>query len=230
MPFMFFDPTMIILIPAIILAGYAQMKVKSTFNKYLEVSAKIGKTGAQVARELLDQNGLSHINVVQSQGKLSDHYDPKEEVLRLSPDVYSGNSLASLSVSAHETGHAIQDKESYGPLRFRHTLFPAARFGSQAGPILAMVGFFFFRSSLLVNLGIIVFTAAVLFQIVTLPVEFNASSRALKLLRQNNYLSSQETKGAKKVLNAAALTYVASTLVAIGHLIRLLVLSRMMDD
>ncbi|MGM0501580.1 MAG: zinc metallopeptidase [Bacillota bacterium] len=230
MPFMFFDPTMIILLPAIILAGYAQMKVKSTFNKYLNVRAKIGKTGAQVARELLDQNGLSHINVVQTNGKLSDHYDPQEEVLRLSPDVYNGTSLASLGVAAHETGHAIQDKESYGPLRFRHSLFPAARFGSQAGPILALVGFFFFHSQLLVNLGILVFIAAVLFQVVTLPVEFNASSRALRLLRQNSYLNSQETKGAKKVLNAAALTYVASTLVAIGHLLRLLLLSSMLDE
>ena len=229
MPFLFFDPTMIILIPAIILAGYAQMKVKSTFNKYLEVRAKIGKTGAQVARELLDQNGLSHINVARADGKLSDHYDPRKEVLKLSPEVYSGNSLASLGVAAHETGHAIQDKVGYAPLRFRHSLFPVASFGSQAGPILAVIGFLF-HAGFLINVGIVVFTAAVLFQIVTLPVEFNASSRALKLLRQNNYLNSQETKGAKKVLNAAALTYVASAIVAIGHLIRLLVLSRMMDD
>lgn len=229
MPFLLFDPTMIILIPAIILAGYAQMKVKSTFNKYLEVRAKIGKTGAQVARELLDQNGLSHINVARADGKLSDHYDPRKEVLKLSPEVYSGNSLASLGVAAHETGHAIQDKVGYAPLRFRHSLFPVASFGSQAGPILAVIGFLF-HAGFLINVGIVVFTAAVLFQIVTLPVEFNASSRALKLLRQNNYLNSQETKGAKKVLNAAALTYVASAIVAIGHLIRLLVLSRMMDD
>ncbi|MBM7555510.1 zinc metallopeptidase [Halanaerobacter jeridensis] len=229
MPFLFFDPTMILLIPAIILAGYAQMKVKSTFNKYLEVRAKIGKSGAQVARELLDQNGLSHINVTRADGKLSDHYDPKNEVLKLSPEVYGGSSLASLGVAAHETGHAIQDKVGYAPLRFRHSLFPVASFGSQAGPILAVLGFLF-HAGFLINVGIIVFTAAVLFQIVTLPVEFNASSRALKLLRQNNYLNSQETKGAKKVLNAAALTYVASAVVAIGHLIRLLVLSRMMDD
>lgn len=229
MPFLFFDPTMIILIPALLLAGYAQMKVKSTFNKYLEVRAKIGKTGAQVARELLDQNGLSHINVARADGKLSDHYDPQNDVLKLSPEVYGGTSLASLGVAAHETGHAIQDKVDYAPMRFRHSLFPVASFGSQAGPILAVVGFLF-QAGFLINLGIIVFTAAVLFQIVTLPVEFNASSRALKLLRNNNYLNSQETKGAKKVLNAAALTYVASTIVAIGHLIRLLVLSRMMDD
>jgi Zn-dependent membrane protease YugP len=226
---MFFDPTMIILLPAIILAGYAQMKVKSTFNKYLEVQSKLGKTGAQVARELLDQNGLSNISVERTEGKLSDHYDPQGEVLNLSPDVYGDASLASVGVAAHETGHAIQDKESYAPLRFRHSLFPVARFGSQAGPILAIVGFLF-HSGLFINIGIAVFTATVLFQIVTLPVEFNASSRALKLLRQNNYLNKQETQGAKKVLNAAALTYVASTVVAIGHLIRLLVLSRMMDD
>ena len=229
MPFFFFDPTMIILIPAIILAGYAQMKVKSTFNKYLEVNAKSGKTGAQIARDLLDQNGLSHINVTRSEGSLSDHYDPRGEVIKLSPEVYGGRSLASLSVAAHETGHAIQDKVGYMPLRFRHSLFPVASFGSQAGPILAVVGFLF-QSGFLINIGIIAVTASVLFQIVTLPVEFNASSRALKLLRQNNYLNSQETKGAKKVLNAAALTYVASTAVAIGHLIRLLVLSNMVDD
>lgn len=229
MPFLFFDPTMILLIPAILLAGYAQMKVKSTFNKYLSVRAKVGKSGAQVARELLDQNGLSHINVTQADGKLSDHYDPRKEVLKLSPEVYGGSSIASLGVAAHETGHAIQDKVGYLPLRFRHSLTPVASFGSQAGPVLAIFGFLF-HAGFLINLGIIIFTAAVLFQIITLPVEFNASSRALKLLRGNDYLDSQETKKTKKVLNAAALTYVASAVVAIGHLIRLLVLSSLVDE
>ncbi|TDX49197.1 zinc metallopeptidase [Orenia marismortui] len=230
MPFFFFDPTMVILIPAIILAMYAQFKVKSTFNRYLNVRAQTAKTGADVARELLNKEGIYDVQVSRTSGKLSDHYDPKDKVLRLSPDVYDGNSLASIGVAAHETGHAIQDNVDYAPLRFRHSLVPVANFGSQFGLGLGAFGFFFFRSELLVSIGILLFTAAVLFQIVTLPVEFNASSRALKLLKKHNYLTGKEAKGTKKVLNAAALTYVAATLVAIGHLVRLIVMRGMLDD
>lgn len=229
MPFFFFDPTMIIVLPAILLALYAQFKVKSTFNKYLDVRSKSNLTGADVAYQLLRNEGIHDVSVERVSGELTDHYDPRSKTLRLSSNVYGSSSLAALGVAAHETGHAIQDNVDYAPLRFRHSLVPVANLGSQAGPFLAMIGLIF-GSGFLLNLGLIFFAGAALFQIVTLPVEFNASSRALKLLEKHNYLDRQEISGAKKVLNAAALTYVAATLVAIGHLIRLLVLSRMMDD
>ncbi len=230
MPFFFFDPTMIIVIPAIIFVAYAQFKVKSTFAKYLRVRANTHMTGADIARELLRREGLQNVRVEQTSGRLSDHYDPRSKVIRLSPEVYGSNSVASIGVAAHETGHAIQDAKQYAPLTFRHTLFPAANFGSQFGPMLALFGFFFFRSELLVTAGIVFFAAAVLFQIVTLPVEFNASSRALKLLQKYNFLDRQEAKGTRKVLNAAALTYVGATLVSIAHLARLLIMRGMLRD
>ncbi len=226
----FFDPTMIILIPAILLAMYAQMKVKSTFNKYLQVNARSGMTGAEVAQRLLNKQGISNVRIQEIRGNLSDHYDPRSKVLNLSSNVYRGSSLASIGVAAHETGHAIQHHLNYMPLRIRHALVPVASFGSQTGPLLAAFGFFFFRSEFLVTLGLVFFIGAVLFQIVTLPVEFNASSRALRLLREHNFLANDEVKGARKVLSAAALTYVAATLVAIGHLIRLLVMKGMLND
>ncbi len=229
MPFFFFDPTMMILIPAIIFAFYAQMKIKTTFSKYVNVNSASGKTGAEVAREILDRQGLNNIRVERIGGNLSDHYDPRSRVLKLSPQVYGSASLASLGVAAHEAGHAIQDAQDYVPLRLRHSLVPVANFGSQAGPLLAMVGFIF-RSGMLLNVGIIFFLAAVLFQIVTLPVEFNASSRALTLLKKYNFLNNQESQGARKVLSAAALTYVSATLVSIGHLVRLLLLRGMVND
>jgi Zn-dependent membrane protease YugP len=229
MPF-FFDPTMIVVLPFILLMIYAQYKVKSTFNKYLSVSASTSKTGAQIAREILSAQGLEGVSVSQTEGELSDHYDPKSKVVNLSPQVYGSNSLAAIGVAAHETGHAIQHAQGYAPLTLRHSLFPVANFGSQFGPILAMVGFFFFRSEFLIGLGIIFFAGAVLFQVMTLPVEFNASSRAITLLKDNNYLHNGETQGAKKVLRAAALTYVASTLVALGHLLRLIMMFTMVND
>lgn len=228
--FPFFDPTFIVLIPALLISVYAQYKVKSTFNKYLDVAASRGYTGAEVARDILQRKNINDVNVEQTQGELDDHYDPKSKTLRLSPEVYRGSSLASLGVAAHETGHAIQHATAYMPLNIRHTLFPVANFGSKLGIPLAVFGFFFFRSQLLVQLGLIIFTAAVLFQIVTLPVEFNASSRAIGLLKSGDYLTADEVKPAKKVLRAAALTYVAAVLVSIAHLIRLLIMSSMLDD
>ncbi|GAB6100686.1 zinc metallopeptidase [Halanaerocella petrolearia] len=226
----FYDPTMIILIPFMLLTFYAQYKVKSTFNKYLDVKAKAGQTGAEVAKELLRREGIRDVAVELTQGNLSDHYDPRTKTLRLSSDVYRGTSLASLGVAAHETGHALQHAKGYTPLNIRHTLFPVANFGSRFGPMLGLFGFMFFRSEFLIGLGIILFLGAVLFQIVTLPVEFNASSRALNLLQRYNFLDREEAKGTKKVLNAAALTYVAATLVSIGHLLRLLMMFGMVDD
>ncbi|SDC57638.1 MULTISPECIES: zinc metallopeptidase [unclassified Candidatus Frackibacter] len=226
----FYDPTFIIIIPVLIFSAYAQFKVKSTFNKYLEVAASQGYTGAEVARDILRRKGLDDVTVEQTRGKLSDHYDPKAKKLRLSSEVYQGRSLASLGVAAHETGHAIQDAVDYVPLNFRNSLFPVASFGSQLGLPLAVFGFIFFKSQLLVQIGIVVFSAAVLFQVVTLPVEFNASSRAIDLLKTGGYVTNEEVKPAKKVLNAAALTYVAAALVSVAHLIRLLIMSSMLDD
>src|SRR5699024_3884023 len=172
----FYDPTMIVLIPTIILTLYAQSKVKSNFNKYSRVQTEKGYTGIQVARLLLDQNGLRHIPIELTRGKLSDHYDPKKEVLRLSEDVYHGNSIASVSVAAHEVGHAIQHSNGYIPLELRNKVFPIARFGSSAAWFFIMVGLLIPSLGNLMDIGIILFSTAVLFQIITLPVEINASS------------------------------------------------------
>lgn len=220
--FGYFDPTMIILIPTIILTLYAQNKVNSNFNKYLRIPTKKGYTGLQVARLLLDQNGLKDIPIELTRGKLSDHYDPGKKVLRLSGEVYRGNSIASVSVAAHEVGHAIQHANDYAPLILRNKVFPIAKFGSSAAWIFIFVGLLIPSMGSLIDVGIILFATAVLFQIITLPVEFNASSRALDLLDGNGVLLNNEEQGAKKVLSAAALTYVAAMASGIAQLLRLL--------
>ena len=203
-----FDPTMIILILAVILTIYAQGKVQSSFAKYLRIPTKRGYTGVQVARNLLDQHGLQNIPIEVSHGKLSDHYDPTKRVLRLSQEVYQGYSIASVSVAAHEVGHAIQHANGYIPLSLRNKVFPVARIGSSLAWPFMIVGLLIPSLGSLMNIGIILFGMAVLFQIITLPVEFNASSRALNLLDTSGFLAEDESKGAKKVLNAAALTYI----------------------
>lgn len=219
-----FDPTVFILIPAVILTMYAQSKVQNNFNKYLRVSTTRGLTGLQVARSLLDQNGLENIPIELSRGKLSDHYDPTKKVLRLSQEVYAGHSIASVSVAAHEVGHAIQHANGYVPLTFRNAVFPIARFGSSAALPLIVVGLLIPNFAPLINIGILLFAASVLFQIVTLPVEFNASNRALELINSNGFLTDNESNGAKKVLNAAALTYIAAMASGISQLIRLIMI------
>ncbi len=224
----YFDPTIIILLPAFLLVMWAQVKVKSTFEQYLRVPNARGLTGADVARDILRSKGLNNVTVERVGGQLSDHYDPRQEVVRLSPQVYDGRSLAALGVAAHETGHAIQHSESYAPLGIRSAIFPAASFGSRWGLPLAIFGLFF--SSNLVLIGILIYTAAVLFQVVTLPVEFNASSRAMAILETGGYLQRDELRPTKKVLNAAALTYVAAALMAIAQLIRLLAIFGMARD
>lgn len=221
----FFDSTIIILLPAIIIAAIAQMKIKSSFKKYSKVNSVNGYTGAQVARMLLDAAGLFDIPVEIVQGKLTDHYDPTKRVMRLSTEVYNGTSVASIGVAAHETGHALQDKERYVPLKLRNAIVPAVNFSSNASWVLFLIGIIFSIHSL-INVGIILFSAVVLFQLVTLPVEFNASSRAIKVLESRNILYGDEIKGAKSVLSAAAMTYVAATLMAISQLIRLVIISR----
>ncbi|HHU92781.1 MAG TPA: zinc metallopeptidase [Halanaerobiaceae bacterium] len=219
----YFDPTMIILIPALILAMYAQFKVKSTYGKYSQVISRNGLTGAEVARELLRQNGIYNVTVHQIGGHLTDHYDPTRRVVNLSPQVYGSSSLAAIGVAAHEVGHAIQDALNYRPLKIRASLVPAANIGSSWGIPLALIGFFM-NSQFMMNLGLVLFVGALLFHLVTLPVEFNASNRAIALLDRGRYLSRQELGGAKKVLRAAAFTYVAATLVALANLLRILML------
>ena len=223
MPFFFYDPTMILLIPAIILAIWAQARVSSTYSRYSKVRSAQGITGAKAAQFLLNQNGIFDVEIEAVEGKLSDHYDPRSKKLRLSADNYRGQSLAALAVAAHEVGHAIQHNKGYGPLQIRHAFLPVTNIGSWAAFPLFIIGFFF-QTPLLMDLGILLFAGVVIFHFVTLPVEFNASNRALAQLSSQGMLLEQEVKGARKVLNAAALTYVAATAVALIHLLRLIIL------
>ena len=223
MPFLFYDPTMILLIPAIILAIWAQMRVSSVYARYKKVPSAQGVSGAKAAQFLLNQNGIHDVEVEAVEGKLSDHYDPRTKKVRLSVDNYRGQSLAAVAVAAHEVGHAIQHHAKYVPLQLRHTILPATNIGSWAAFPLFIIGFFF-QTPFLMDLGIILFAGVVLFHFVTLPVEYNASHRALALLGTHGMLLEEEVKGARKVLNAAALTYVAATAVALIHLLRLLIL------
>ncbi|MGE7764768.1 zinc metallopeptidase [Peribacillus sp. NPDC096540] len=208
----------IILIPI-----YAQMKVKSTYKKYSNVSASSGMNGAETARAILDQNGLYNVRVEETPGMLSDHYDPRDKTVRLSTDNYHGHSVAGVAVAAHEVGHAIQDKEAYAFLRFRHALVPVANFGSNISWILILIGVLARIPGLLIA-GIVFMSAAVLFQVITLPVEFNASSRAMDQLVSVGVIRNDEERETKKVLNAAAMTYVAAALVAVLELVRLLLM------
>ena len=224
----FFDPTMIILIPAMIISFWAQTKVNSTYNKYSEVRTINGYTGHQVARMMLDNAGLSDVRIEVINSKLGDHYDPSSRILRLSPNVYAGGTISSAGIAAHEVGHAIQHKEKYKPLIIRNSIVPAVNIGSSASWILFFIGLMFgFKE--LTMLGIILFSAVVVFQLITLPVEFDASTRALNILKSRGILYGDETKNAQKVLDAAAMTYVAATLMAVSQLIRLIALSNRDD-
>jgi Zn-dependent membrane protease YugP len=215
--------SLLFLLPAILLAVYAQYKVSNTFRKYLRVRSQKGYTGAQVARQLLNSQGLNDVPVEMIRGTLTDHYDPRHRVLRLSSEVYNGTSVASLGVAAHETGHALQHYNGYIPLAIRNSLFPIASFGSQMAWFLVLLGLVM-NALNLVDIGIILYIAAVLFQVVTLPVEFNASSRAIELLETGGYITREEVRPTRRVLSAAALTYIAAMAVAIAQLLRLLAL------
>lgn len=212
------------LLIAIGLSMFAQFKVNSTFNKYLQQRGNSGLTGHEVARKILDRNGLYDVNIEMIGGKLSDHYDPRARVLRLSRDVYSGNSIASVGVAAHEVGHAIQHATEYGPLKLRSAIFPVVAFSSKFVFVLIFAGIIL-SAPPLVTLGVLAFMVIVIFQLVTLPVEFDASGRAIKNLK-DGLITVEEVPAVKSVLGAAALTYVTSTLVAIAQLIRLIGLSR----
>jgi Zn-dependent membrane protease YugP len=216
---MFFDPIYFLFaLPGLALSLWAQFRVKSTFGKYSQVPARSGMSGAEAAAELIRQRGVRGVRIEQTSGTLSDHYDPFQRVLRLSQDVYHGRSLAALGVAAHEAGHAIQHAHAYGPLKFRSLLVKPANIGSNLGVMLAGLGLLFQATSLTM-LGIVLFSAAVLFTLVTLPVEFDASRRAVLALRELNIVTASEAGGAKAVLDAAALTYVAAALTAVLQLL-----------
>lgn len=221
---MFFDPLYLMLVmPFVILSLYASIKVQTTFKRYSQVSSRSGLTGGRAAEILLREGGLYNITVEEGGGFLSDYYDPVRKKLSLSPDVYEGNSLASLGVAAHETGHAYQHANGYLPLQLRAALVPAAGIGSNAGWIMAMIGLVF-NSGVMLQLGIVLFSLAVVFYIITLPVEYNASSRAVALLQERGILAPGEEKAVKAVLSAAALTYLAAALTAVAQLLYLIVL------
>jgi Zn-dependent membrane protease YugP len=220
----------ILVLPAFLFSLYAQFKVQGTFAKYSRVHNDKGLTGADVARTILDRSGLYDVRIEPYPGNLTDHYDPRTRVVRLSQSVYNSTSVAAMGVAAHETGHAIQHKDSYKPLVLRSSLVPVANIGSYMGPTLAIIGLML-SMPFIIKLGIILFGAAVLFYLVTLPVEFNASSRAIRTLEDTGILNYSEIDPAKKVLRAAAMTYVASAAVAIANFLRLVLMtSRRRDD
>jgi len=220
--------TYILLVPAVLLAAYAQIKLRTTFRRYSGVAASRGLTGAEAAHRLLQANGIFDVAIGQATGLLSDHYDPRKRQLNLSPQVYSGKSLAAVGVAAHETGHAVQHARGYAPMALRSGLVPLT-LGSNLAPILFFAGFFF-RSPMMMNVAILLYSAAVLFTLVTLPVEFNASKRALAMLPESGIVTSAELPAVKAVLGAAALTYVAAALMALLQLLRFIILSRTSDD
>ncbi|MDN5336334.1 MAG: uncharacterized protein PWR02_1360 [Synergistales bacterium] len=225
----FFDPTILLLIPALILAIWAQMKVKGAYAQYSRVMARNGMTAKDVARRILDENGLYNIPVERTAGSLTDHYDPRGKVLRLSETVYNSPSIAAIGVAAHEAGHALQDAGAYAPLKVRNSIVPVVNLGSGMAFPLFFIGFLF-GAPVLMDVGILFFVGVLVFHLVTLPVEYNASGRALKILSGTGILASDELKGARAVLNAAALTYVAATVMAALQLVRLLLLRGMRND
>lgn len=225
-----FDPTFIILIPAIIFALYAQAKVKNAYRKYSGIENRRRIIGRQAARMILDSNGLQHVSIEMVAGTLTDHYDPSKDIMRLSSQVYNGTSIASVSIAAHESGHAIQDGTSYGFLKFRNAIAPVVSLVSTVSWPLMLIGLLIIwqgnraTGNFIFDLGIIFFAAVVLFHTVTLPVELNASKRAIKQLVDLNIVDDQEARGSKKVLSAAAMTYVAALATSIANLIRILMI------
>ncbi len=223
--------TQFLLIPAVLLAVYAQTKVSTTFNKYSRVMNSRGVTGAEVARSILAQNGITDVRVEQTRGKLTDHYDPRAKVVRLSESVYSSQSIAALSVAAHEVGHATQHNKGYLPLHLRSAVFPITAFASKIAMPLILIGLYFSTTNgVTLQIGILLFSFTVLFQVITLPVEFNASKRAIRDLAEYNFLNDSEVQPAKQVLNAAALTYVAAAISAALQLLRLILIANRRND
>jgi Zn-dependent membrane protease YugP len=220
----YMDPTYILVIAAAVLSLLASAKVKSAFSKYSKITSRSGITGAQAAQRILQSAGIFDVQIERVSGSLTDHYDPRKKVLRLSDSVYSSSSLAAVGVAAHECGHAVQHHNSYAPLAIRGAIVPVANFGSMAAWPIIILGVVMSWNQMLITAGIILFSAAVLFQLVTLPVEFNASRRAVAVLRDTGILRDEELAQSKKVLDAAALTYVAAAAGAILQLLRLVLL------
>lgn len=216
---------LILVLPTILLSGLAQILVKSTFAKYSKQASRKGISGAQAAQLLMRANNITNVRIERVAGQLTDHYSSGEQVLRLSEPVYGQTSIAAVGVAAHETGHAIQHDVGYAPLWMRSTLVPVANIGSQFGPILAIAGLVL-SFGVLIDIGLVLFAASVAFYVITLPVEFNASHRAIKILRSTGSLDEEELRGVKKVLTAAAMTYVASALTAIASFLRLALITR----
>ncbi len=215
---------LVLVLPALIIALWAQLKVKTTFSKYS--SHRCSLNGAEAAERVLEANGVHNVRIERVSGNLTDHYDPKTNVIRLSDAVYSERSIAAVGVAAHEAGHAVQYAKGYSPIRIRAIIHPVCSLGSQLSVPLLLIGLLF-NFPILINLGIIFFSAALLFQLVTLPVEFNASKRALTAIKDNFILTTEaDYKGAKRVLSAAAMTYVASVLVSLMQLLRLIAISK----
>lgn len=217
----YYDSTYFLVLIGAVLCLWAQFRVKSTFNKYAQVISRTGMTGAQAAQRILQMSGIYDVRIEHVSGSLTDHYDPANKVLRLSDTVYGSPSVAAIGVAAHECGHAVQHDKGYAPLKFRSALVPVANIGSKAGIPLIILGVFLGMNQMLIQIGIWVFALAVLFQVVTLPVEFNASGRALAMLGNYGMLERDEVKDCKKVLKAAALTYVAAAASSILQLLRL---------
>jgi len=225
---MFFHPSYLILIPGMILMFWAQQRVKATYDKYADMRSSLGMTGAQVAKTILQRMGIYDVTVEQVAGELTDHYDPSAKAVRLSESVYASSSLAAAAIAAHECGHVLQDVRGYQFMNIRASLVPVANIGANFGPLMVMAGLFLTSlgslSVVFINIGIALFASAILFHIVTLPVEFDASSRALKLIDELGILQGEENLGARKVLNAAAWTYVATAIYAALQLVQLLLI------
>ena len=218
----YYDPTYMLIIISALISLFAQFLVNSRFSKYSRVRSRSGMTGAQAAERILQSQGIYDVAIQRVSGKLTDHYDPRNKTLNLSDAVYASTSVAAVGVAAHECGHAIQHARGYAPLSFRSALVPVANIGSQLSWLFIILGIFFGGSHTLIMIGILMFSAVVLFQLVTLPVEFNASGRALKLLSETGILQKDEVSDTRKVLSAAALTYVAAATTAVLQLLRLL--------
>jgi uncharacterized protein len=222
---MFFHPSYLLLIPGMVLMFWAQNRVQSTYRKYANIRSSLGMTGAQVAETILQRMGVTDVRVEPVAGELTDHYDPSARAVRLSEVVYGSDSLAAAAVAAHECGHVLQDVRGYKPMNVRAALVPAANLGSNIGPLLVIAGLFLGSlGGLFINIGIALFVAVILFHLVTLPVEFDASNRALKIIDNLGILQGEENKAARKVLNAAAFTYVATALYSVLQLVQLLML------
>lgn len=218
---LFWDPTMILIIIGLIISGAASMYVQSTYTKYSEVKSERGYTASDVCRQILNSSNLQNVRLEGIRGNLTDHYNAQDNVLRLSDSTRNSTSVAAIGVAAHEAGHALQDRDNYGPLRLRATLVPVTNFGQTAAFPILLLGMFMGGEGILINIGIMLFSLTLLFQLVTLPVEFDASKRAIRILEEQNLLSREELPQAKKVLNAAALTYIAAAIASFLSVMRL---------